>query len=140
MIERVTEVKRMEQEEALKASEAATKRLINIRYHITIFSTNIIFPYLLTGMNFREKRGKLSALYSVEDNDEIEWNSNSDECGIASSTSLNDPVDSSPASSVFNGDNNQQVFLFLFFLDQIYSPHIVCLSVCLCVCGFAVFR
>ena len=61
-------------------------------------------------MNFREKRGKLSALYSVEDNDEIEWNSNSDECGIASST--NDPVDSSPDSSVFNGDNNQQVFLF----------------------------
>ena len=114
MIERVTEVKRMEQEEALKASEAATKRLINIRYHhITIFSTH--FPYLLTGMFFnlkqiREKRGKLSALYSVEDNDEIEWNSNSDECGIASST--NDPVDSSPDSSVFNGDNNQQVFLF----------------------------
>jgi hypothetical protein len=31
VIERVTEVKRMEQEEALKASEAATKRLINIR-------------------------------------------------------------------------------------------------------------
>ena len=32
MIERVTEVKRMEQEEALKASEAAAKRLIGIRY------------------------------------------------------------------------------------------------------------
>ena len=97
----------MEQEEALKASEAATKRLINIRYHVTIFYFSL---FILTGMNFREKRGKLSALYSVEDNDDIEWNSNSDECGIASST--NDPVDSSPDSSVFNGDNNQQVFLF----------------------------
>jgi len=32
VIERVTEVKRMEQEEALKASEAAAKRLIGIRY------------------------------------------------------------------------------------------------------------
>ena len=32
VIERVTEVKRMEQEEALKASEAATKLLINNRF------------------------------------------------------------------------------------------------------------
>jgi len=31
VIERVTEVKRMEQEEALKASEAAAKRLVQIR-------------------------------------------------------------------------------------------------------------
>ena len=31
VIERVTEVKRMEQEEAIKASEAAAKRLIGIR-------------------------------------------------------------------------------------------------------------
>ncbi|XP_046450293.1 uncharacterized protein LOC124198484 isoform X3 [Daphnia pulex] len=84
VIERVTEVKRMEQEEALKASEAATKRLINIR----------------------EKRGKLSALYSVEDNDEIEFLSNSDECGTTTVAS-GDPVDSSPDSSVFNGDTSQ---------------------------------
>ena len=49
----------MEQEEALKASEAAAKRLIGIR----------------------EKRGKLSALYSVEDNDEIEFDSVNDSAG-----------------------------------------------------------
>jgi hypothetical protein len=59
----------------------------------------------------REKRGKLSALYSVEDNDEIEFLSNSDECGTTAALASGDPVDSSPDSSVFNGDTSQ-VFLF----------------------------
>jgi len=54
----------------------------------------------------------LSALYSVEDNDEIEFHSNSDEYGTAAASS--DPLDSSPDSSVFNGDTSQHsVFRFV---------------------------
>lgn len=94
----------------------------------------------------------MSALYSVEDNDEIEFLSNSDECGTTAALASGDPVDSSPDSSVFNGDTSQ-VFYFVpphspliysrnFLFDSIYCATTAvttlkcdcCLSVCLCVC------
>lgn len=51
VIERVTEVKRMEQEEALKASEAAAKRLIGIRL---VFIKVKVFSVLLSILSSRQ--------------------------------------------------------------------------------------
>jgi len=95
----------MEQEEALKASEAlliASNRFLKIfdprTYNFIIF--------------YREKRGKLSALYSVEDNDEIEFDSSSaSEANAEDGGNRKQPE--SPGREVDEEEVFHQVFVFI---------------------------